>query len=266
MARLRRKRWVISGAHRPDWQRAIATAAAAHPRSALGQDFIESREAPVTAGAAYAEYWGPGDRTCLFPEEAALVRGARAERVDRFAAGRGCARRAIVSLGAPAQAIGATASGSPVWPPGLVGSITHTETFAAAAVAPSERLRGLGIDAEPIGVVSETLWPLLFTPGERAFIRRFDAPRRQLLSTLMFGAKEALFKCMFPLFGVWIDFLDVEIHGLPDAARARASAVVTNRAEIDSIRFDHWTRNDHAVTIAYLARSQARSDKAPRAR
>jgi 4'-phosphopantetheinyl transferase EntD len=39
---------------------------------------------------------------------------------------------------------------TPVWPDGVVGSITHTGDFAAAAVAWAADIAGLGIDSEQV--------------------------------------------------------------------------------------------------------------------
>src|SRR5208283_1858886 len=65
---------------------------------------------------------------------AALER-ATAKRVGEFLAGRFCARAAIEALaGAPVELLPRGPDGCPVWPPGLVGSISHTDRFATAAV------------------------------------------------------------------------------------------------------------------------------------
>ena len=58
-------------------------------------------------------------------------------------------------------------NGAPLWPAGLVGSITHTQGYAAALAARAGDFAGLGVDAERIGGVTEDLWPRLFDAGER---------------------------------------------------------------------------------------------------
>ena len=40
--------------------------------------------------------------------------------------------------------------GAPIWPEGVIGSITHTESFIGAVVESSHKLRGVGIDTEKI--------------------------------------------------------------------------------------------------------------------
>ena len=46
--------------------------------------------------------------------------------------------------------------------------------------------------------------PKLLTGQERRNLRQIDP-------TLIFSAKEATYKLLYPLFGVYVDFLDVEI-------------------------------------------------------
>src|SRR5262245_429638 len=87
-----------------------------------------------------------GDEPVLHDEELAAVRGAVAKRRREVAFGRDCARRALAQLGAQPVTIPRGEGGAPVWPPGIVGSITHCDEVAAAAVARGETVRGLGID------------------------------------------------------------------------------------------------------------------------
>jgi enterobactin synthetase component D len=75
---------------------------------------------------------------------AALERAA-ARRQIQFLAGRVCAREAISRLRprVPAGPLPQGEEGCPVWPDGLVGSISHAESFATAAVARRIEAHGL---------------------------------------------------------------------------------------------------------------------------
>lgn len=76
---------------------------------------------------------------------------AVAKRKAEYVGGRFCAMEAIAAqTGQPAAPVTAGPRGEPVWPPGLVGSITHTNGFAAAAVADAARFRSLGMDTEQV--------------------------------------------------------------------------------------------------------------------
>ena len=73
-----------------------------------------------------------GDWTApLLPEEEPLVARAVDKRRREFAAGRACARRALEQLGLPASPILAGPRREPLWPPGVVGALTHCRGIAA---------------------------------------------------------------------------------------------------------------------------------------
>jgi 4'-phosphopantetheinyl transferase EntD len=67
-----------------------------------------------------------GERSVdLYPEEEAAVGNAVEKRRREFVTARACAREALAQLGLPAQPIPAGPRGEPVWPQGVVCSITH---------------------------------------------------------------------------------------------------------------------------------------------
>ena len=82
----------------------------------------------------------------------AALEGAAPKRKIQFFAGRFCAREAIERLGPLSNggALPRDSDGCPVWPEGLVGSISHTDASATAAVARSAEARGLGVDVESV--------------------------------------------------------------------------------------------------------------------
>ena len=104
-------------------------------------------EALISASACVDSVDDVAEST-MFPEEAAAIAHAVTERRREFATVRSCARRALCRLGIPPVAILPDADGVPQWPAGVVGSMTHCAGYRAAVVARSDRLGGIGIDAE----------------------------------------------------------------------------------------------------------------------
>jgi 4'-phosphopantetheinyl transferase EntD len=143
----------------------------------------------------------------LKPEEAQCVRGAVEKRVREFAAGRACARRALARLGVHDHPLVIGTDRAPVWPDGITGSITHCPGFVAAAVARRESVDGLGLDAEPLTPLNEEVFRIVCTPSERISVVEGDP----LWAKALFCAKEAVFKCLFPVYKVWLDFQDVDV-------------------------------------------------------
>lgn len=139
--------------------------------------------------------------------------GAVAARRAEFAAGRAAAAMAMQGLGLTALPVATGPDRAPVWPAGVVGSITHTRAVALAAVA---RAGALGIDAERVGAVVPDLWDTVLTPVERAL-----ADVDPALATVIFCAKEAVYKAQYPITGQLFGFdrLEVTLHGDTFAAR-----------------------------------------------
>ena len=147
----------------------------------------------------------------LYPEERAIVSKAVPKRLQEFAAGRLCARRALADHGVTGFPVRARPDRAPIWPDSVVGSITHTAGFCAAVVARRDRMSGLGIDTEVAGDVDPELWPRICVEAETAWLKTLPADARAAASTLVFAAKEAYYKCQYPLTGVRLDFHDVRV-------------------------------------------------------
>jgi 4'-phosphopantetheinyl transferase EntD len=135
----------------------------------------------------------------IHPEEEKLIADASEGRRREFAEARDCAREALRSLGAPAGAIPAAGDGAPVWPEGVVGSITHKGSYRAAAVARSAELAGLGIDAEPDEPMPAGVLETIASPSELEQVQALLAERPGIAwDRLLFAAKEAALKAAHP--------------------------------------------------------------------
>jgi enterobactin synthetase component D len=139
-----------------------------------------------------------------------------------FVAGRLCAEQALRRLGIT-EGVGRGAAGEPLWPAGMLGSITHTDVTACALVAAcdpapgAERRIGLGIDSQTLvdegglaAVVS-----VCCTPRERgSLLDRFALRDRGLAATVVFALKEAFYKAVHPTVARFVDFDELEVRTL----------------------------------------------------
>ena len=176
------------------------------PASEKLQGFLNDHF-PVIAGLCVVADVVGDHRDQLLPEEQAAIVNAVAKRQHEFSTGRLLARKAMAGLGLQARAVGRDAKRRPIWPSACLGSISHTGTLAAAAVAHCDALRGVGVDLEEGDRVVPQLHTKLFTPWERAAYAQSD-PR---WTGLLFSAKEAGYKAVNPLVGQFIGFEEVEI-------------------------------------------------------
>lgn len=168
---------------------------------------------PLFGGLPVVAYEVTGSPTAitLLAEEEPAVANAIPSRRNEFAAGRICARNALADLGFGRPAIPVGPNREPVWPVGVMGSISHTRNYCfAAACRAGSAVRGLGVDVEQLGRVGPDTFELLFGDSELRGIAAGDARGDpDSTATRLFSAKESFFKAQFPLTECWIGFRDV---------------------------------------------------------
>ncbi|MFO0650627.1 MAG: 4'-phosphopantetheinyl transferase superfamily protein [Polyangiales bacterium] len=160
------------------------------------------------------------------------LHGAVRKRHIEYLAGRWCAREAMkVRHGHHAHRhIETGEEREPLWPDGVVGSITHTQGFVSAAIADARVIRGLGVDSE------ET-----FTVDRARRLARHLAPRGELtalarsgldegaLAAAVFSVKESVYKCLHPFVKSFFGFDAAEVIELSreGAVRVRLTETLT---------------------------------------
>ncbi|HUI62130.1 MAG TPA: 4'-phosphopantetheinyl transferase superfamily protein [Steroidobacteraceae bacterium] len=197
-----------------------ASAEAAPAAPATSARLSETLAGLFPDGVVAAELEGAAAVAGLTPEERAGIAHCAPARIQQFAAGRACAHRALRQFGIEGFSLLAGADRRPVWPPGIVGSLTHTEDYAAAVVGRADGLLGLGVDCEGAERVMGHLWRRIATPLELERLNALDAGDASRCAALLFAAKEAFYKCQFPLTTEWLGFGDVrvELEGWGDPA------------------------------------------------
>ena len=174
----------------------------------LGLDSVASHGSPADASRALG---------IALPD---ALRKAVSKRQYEYLGGRACAVQALRAAGwRGEESIGTQAGGAPAWPDGYTGSIAHGAGFAWAVAAARREGLGLGIDIESImtDTLALELRGQILAPAELFPARAAGADFATYL-TLVFSAKESLYKCLQPLSGVELDFPDAECVGL-DAGR-----------------------------------------------
>lgn len=144
-----------------------------------------------------------------------LLQAVSKRRID-YLAGRLCARQALSKLGLNEQ--GSIAAGSnriPQWPEGYLGAITHTKGYAAAIVGLRSHWLGLGIDAEVIvGESKPSLIRHVCRSGEYERLLQGSTKNDDFLFTLIFSAKESLFKALYPVVQNYFGFQAAQLIDL----------------------------------------------------
>lgn len=117
-------------------------------------------------------------------------------RKAEFLLGRWCAFKAYEK--ATGKALGQLDIGdmrNPLWPKNTLGTVTHNENWVLSAVAIGEELQGLGIDIEVRDRVKPEIQRMIVTEDD---LREIDGLTQNELLTLIFSAKECLYKALFP--------------------------------------------------------------------
>jgi len=128
-------------------------------------------------------------------------------RMRKFRLGRTCAARAMNALGKNVGVLPIGSDRAPVWPGGVVGSITHSADISVAVVAASDQVAAIGIDLETSKVLKPSLAERISTPGELDGIDVEGADE----GLLLFSMKEAIFKCVSRFVERFVDFTDVSV-------------------------------------------------------
>lgn len=143
------------------------------------------------------------------------LQNAVAKRQGEFLAGRLAARLALRPYGLGDEIVAIGQDRAPRWPVGMEGSISHSRLLglgmALCAVRPGRA--GLGLDLEAWLDMSQAhqLWPGILDKEEWGRLASGAAAADLSLAeglTLVFSAKESLFKALYPRVGRYFDFLD----------------------------------------------------------
>jgi enterobactin synthetase component D len=157
----------------------------------------------------------------VFPE---AMTKAVIKRKAEFLAGRYAARQCIEKLQIESKKhshlffgdvfdLQAGVHKSPLWPKGIVGSISHTNSRACALVANTENYKGVGIDIENWlpNSACEQIASLILAKNDHTFLKKINSISHSRFLTLIFSAKESLFKALYPSVGYYFDFKDAEV-------------------------------------------------------
>jgi enterobactin synthetase component D len=153
------------------------------------------------------------------PRPEFLDRAVRKRRAE-YLAGRYCAAGALARIGNPERTVGTGSMREPQFPAGVLGSISHVDGQACAAVALASDYRFLGIDLQTVVSASEAaqLFASIGDPEEWRLLVSALGDQAEAF-TLAMSIKESFFKAVSSHVGRYFDFTDVRVQDLDVAAR-----------------------------------------------
>lgn len=129
-------------------------------------------------------------------------------RKEDYVAGRLCAFKASALLGLSLSKLPTHSDRTPIWPQNLCGSISHSKKLAVSCVSSADHYFSLGIDAEEIMDDHIDISEQVANANELALVKN------NLGLTILFSAKEALYKAIYPIVKSFVDFKEVEMTAI----------------------------------------------------
>lgn len=132
------------------------------------------------------------------------------KRKNEFYAGRWCAAQAIYQKTGTYLTPKTNPDRSPLWPTGIVGSISHSNNKALSIVSFREDYIGLGVDIQDVisDVEQANILSLILNKDEIELTNSLASKR---YFDVFFSAKESLYKALYPSCLEIFEHKDVEI-------------------------------------------------------
>ena len=152
-----------------------------------------------------------------FPDE---IKRAVDKRQAEFLAGRFVAKQILLTAFQQeiAPTIHINKHRSPVWPKGFMGSLTHNPSIALCAMSKRADIQYIGVDIESILTEQKALEvsPQIHSNAELSLLVSVGLSPN-LATTLIFSAKESLFKAIYPFVGEYFGFECAEVISVDSA-------------------------------------------------
>jgi len=151
----------------------------------------------------------------LTPEEADLSsKFSSKKRREQFASGRQAAREALAGLDIMYSNFSLLHrnDGCPLWPPEVVGSISHCKDTAIAVAGKKKFFTTLGVDMESASRRVKPGLGALICASEKE--EKWASTPARLMT--IFSAKESIYKALYPVLRRYISFQEVELIWNPD--------------------------------------------------
>lgn len=106
--------------------------------------------------------------------------------------------------------------GAPIWPDGVVGSMTHCAGYRAVVVARAEDVAALGIDAEPHDALPKGVLAAIARLEERRMPAALPTWGGIAWDRILFSAKGSVYKAWVPVARRWLYFKEATLVIAPD--------------------------------------------------
>lgn len=194
-------------------------------------------------------------------QEPSFIQTASAKRKSEYLAGRYLSKLLLQSYNICDVSVTSGIRKEPIWPDGYTGSISHTNKRAICAISSKNDYYSLGIDCERLitSKTIESIQALVIDDNEGALLRNRDENSQEAF-TIIFSAKESLFKATHCLINSYINFDSAKIVSL-NMDNKKGSFILRLNNPIFDIHFRsplipgyYWRINDHIITLITISK------------
>ncbi|MEH0372825.1 4'-phosphopantetheinyl transferase family protein [Vibrio mimicus] len=186
----------------------------------LGDEFLISPKHIVCHSISFnVSQYHPNSFLEYGIDEPITLNKAVNKRKAEYLAGRYVAREALKKLTQQNYQIPIGDNRAPQWPDGISGSITHTDTYALAAVSYFSDHQIIGVDLESwmSPSLAQELAPRIIDAFEQSLLERCELEFYQGI-TLIFSAKESLYKALYPQVKQFFGFEDARVDWIESSS------------------------------------------------
>lgn len=188
----------------------------------------------------------------LSPLEQVCVAGAVHKRRREFATGRSLARYSLdLHFGIRNFDLVKASDRAPVWPRGIAGSLSHSDTQAWIALADASRV-SVGIDGEDRAALEPALWPMVLTDPEVDYLNSLAPQHRNRHGLILFSAKESLFKAQYPQTGLFLGFKAVQVRLFSSGSVHYVFQDSVGPFQAGDVRHGRWRDDGRVLTSAWI--------------
>lgn len=134
------------------------------------------------------------------------------KRQAEYLAGRILAQRILIGSGHFDNELKIGSAREPLWPKGFIGSISHSDNIALVIAAKANQYNLIGCDVEPLlslELIEEIKLTVLLSE-ELPFLNAKNSCKQEVF-TLIYSAKESLYKALYPKVGYFFDFYAAKV-------------------------------------------------------
>lgn len=184
----------------------------------------------------------------LYEEERNLITKATLKRRNEFSTGRYGIKRLLKFYGINYFPIKCDQKGMPIFPSGIIGSISHSDKKCLVAMSTSKEYKSIGVDIEEYSKLDLSLCRYFLHKSEVEFVNSQIAAYQRIMAAVFFSVKESFYKMQYSITKSYLGFLDVQVSYI-EVGSLQFGLLCDIGIDTDKIKAYYKFDEDHVYTI-----------------